>query len=231
MDVSGNTAFSREETFEYLRRPDGGIVLLNTITAANGSYRVRVRYDFNGEWHSESAAGLGIYDGVPVSIQMVRKGKQVNTTVQGDGIALNPISVCDPDCFLNMSPSALSMFVMTRHYNENVGGPQTFRWAGQDLNQVRTLSGGEADLNYRGKKTYSRQTLPGRPLRLISVRHYTFVERLPTPDGGTFSLDFDLWTDEDHRPLGFRVTTPGASPTVGFRRGWDGVRAHVLGGE
>ncbi len=227
--VTGNPLFAREESFEYVRRQDGGVTLLNTITASDGRFRVRARFDLDAQWRSLRASGVGLYDGVPVEIQMRRNGEQVDITVKGEGVNLTPTAVCDPDCFINMSPSSLAMFVMTRHYDEAKGGAQTFRWAGQDLDRVRTLSGGKADLTYQGSKVYQRQTLPGRPPRQATVRHYTFVELLPLDDGGTFALDFDLWTDADHRPLGFRVRTPGAgTATTGFRVGWEGVRAQVL---
>lgn len=227
--VTGNPMFAREESFEYLRRQDGGVTLLNTITATDGRFRVRARFDLDDQWRSLRASGVGLYDGVPVDIQMQRNGAQVDIQVHGEGVHLNPTAVCDPDCFINMSPSSLAMFVMTRHYNEAKGGSQMFRWAGQDLDRVRTLSGGKADLTYRGSKVYQRQVVPGDSPRQATVRHYTFVELLPMDDGGTFALDFDLWTDGDHRPLGFRVRTPGAgTATTGFRVGWEGVRAQVL---
>lgn len=231
MVVTGNPLFAREENFEYLRRQDGGVTLLNTITATDGRFRVRARFDLDDQWRSLRASGVGLYDGVPVEIQMQRRGKRVEIKVRGEGMILNPKADCDPDCFINMSPSSLAMFVMTRHYEEAKGGEQTFHWTGQDLDRVRTLSGGKADLTFQGSKVYSRQTLPGRPPRQATVRHYTFVERLPSDNGGTFTLDFDLWTDGDHRPLGFRVRTPGTdSATVGFRKGWEGVRSQLLEG-
>ena len=90
MEISGNPMFAREEAFEYLRRPDGGVTLLNTMTAANGAYRVRARYDLDTQWNSLRATGVGLYNGVTVDIRMERRDKTVQTTVRGDGIALNP---------------------------------------------------------------------------------------------------------------------------------------------
>ena len=37
--VRGAGPFDRQESFEVLRRSDGGFTLLNTITAASGTYR------------------------------------------------------------------------------------------------------------------------------------------------------------------------------------------------
>ncbi|MEQ8510473.1 MAG: hypothetical protein RIB43_15825 [Rhodospirillaceae bacterium] len=236
MVVTGNPAFAREETFEYVQRPDGGITLLNTISAGNGSFRVRARFDLDADWNSLSASGLGLYDGVPVESYMERVGDQVDILVHslnegegdGGGIHLASSAVCDPDCFINMSPSAVAMFVMTRHYDLEKGGVQTFQWAGQDLDKVRTLSGGKANLVYQGEQAVKRAALPEAEPETVTLRHFTFVEELPMPNGGVFKLDFDLWTDLDHWPMGFQVRTPGtASATLGFRKGWDDVRGQV----
>lgn len=225
MVVSGGPRFARNESFEYLRRPRGGITLINTITAADGAFRVRARFDLDERWRSLGADGVGLYDGTPVRSSMRIHDDSVDIAVDGEGIALRPSAECDPDCFLNMSPSSLAMFVMTRHYDKGAGGEQRFRWAGQDLDRARTLSGGTADLSYAG-----RIDVPRSGQRALSIDHYTFVETLPAPGGGTFSLNFDLWTDVEHRPMGFRVRTAGSGPgaTVGFRQGFADVRAALL---
>lgn len=229
MVVESTPDFAREESFEYLRRPDGGVTLLNSITMTDGRFRVRARFDMDKDWKSLSASGRGLYDGIPVDSRMERKGKVVEIQVHGDGVHLNPTAVCDPDCFINMSPTSLPMFVMTRHYDLEKGGPQLFRWTGQDLDRVRTLSGGTAELTYQGERTLNRAVLPGKPKKTVTVRHFSFVESLPLPDGGRFTLDFDLWTDTEHRPLGFRVTTPGSTGgTIGFRRAWSDVRGQLV---
>lgn len=232
MVVTGNPDFAREEAFEYVQRPDGGITLLNTISAGNGSFRVRARFDLDADWQSLSASGLGLYAGVPVVSYMERVGSQVEIQVhslnEGDGVHLTSEAVCDPDCFINMSPSSVAMFVMTRHYDLEKGGVQTFQWAGQDLDKVRTLSGGKANLVYQGEQAVKRAALPEAEAETVTLRHFTFVEELPMPNGGVFKLDFDLWTDLDHWPMGFQVRTPGtAGATLGFRKGWDDVRGQV----
>lgn len=222
MAVTGGGPFDREENFEVLQRPDGGYTLLNIITAADGRYRVSARFDLDAAWSSQSAHGVGLYGGKPVAITMRRDGKQVRITVKGDGVDLSPTAVCDPDCFINTSPSATAMFVMTRHYDFKKGGEQEFRWTGQDLDQVRTLSGGKARLVFKEEKEVPRWDGSG-----FALRHFTFVEALPTPNGGTYTLNFDLWTDDMHRPMGFRVRVPGGSAAgvVGFRKGYEDVKA------
>jgi hypothetical protein len=230
MVVASGGPFDREESFEYLARPEGGFVLLNTITAGNGAYRVRARFDLDSAWRSQAAYGIGLYDGKPVDIAMRREGAEVKIAVRPrepalGGVSSDPVAVCDPDCFINMSPSITSMFVMTRHYDFAKGGTQTFRWTGQDLDRVRTLSGGTATLAFKGEIEATRGD--GEPLK---VRHFTFVETMPNPAGGTYSLDFDLWTDVEHKPLGFRIRFSGGNPSgvVGWRKGLEDVRAGVV---
>lgn len=224
MIVSGPSEFARTEGFEFLQRPDGGVSLLNTITASDGRFRVRARFDYDDAWNSIGANGKGLYDGSTVISTMRVSGTRVDIQVIGDGIDLTRTAACDPDCFVNMSPSAIAMFVMTRHYDETRGGPQTFRWAGQDLDRVRTLSGGTATLSFESERSIPRAYGPE-----IMVKHFTFVESLQGPDGEPFFLNFDLWTGTDHAPLGFRVMTPGASSgTLGFRQGYGDVRDAVL---
>jgi hypothetical protein len=123
--ITSTPEFAREESFEYVRRPDGGITLLNTITATDGRFRTRARFDMDADWNALSASGLGLYEGVPVEIFMQRNGAQVDIQVHGEGVHLNPTAVCDPDCFINMSPTTLPMFVMTRHYDRATGGVLT----------------------------------------------------------------------------------------------------------
>lgn len=228
--VTGGGPFDRTEMFEYLQRPDGGFVLLNTITAANGAYRVQARFDLDSQWRSQSAHGVGLYDGKPVDLAMRVEGKQVKIEVrprdaaQG-GPSSDPVATCDPACFVNMSPSITAMFVMTRHYDFAKGGEQEFQWAGQDLDRVRTLSGGKARLVFRDERNVPRASGES-----VKVRHFTFVETLPNPAGGTYSLDFDLWADVGHRPVGFRIRFSGGNPSgvVGWRQGWEDVRAAVI---
>jgi|GEM_PF-1158109 len=228
--VSGAGAFDRQEVFEYVQRPDGGHVLLNVITAKSGADRVQGRLDYDADWNAQSAAGVGLYKGVPVDVSLMRAGKQVDIKVRprggglggGEGPSSDAVAVCDPDCFIDLSPSITPMFVMTRHYDFAKGGAQVFRWSGQQLNLAQTLSGGTAAIAFVGEIEAARAGGAA-----VKVRHFTFVETMPLPAGGSFSVNFDLWTDLQHRPIGFRTKLGGAKPyfVVGWRQGFEDVRA------
>jgi len=224
MTIGGDAEFVRTEAFEYLQQADGRYTLLNTITAGDGRYRVRGRFDYDEQWQATSASGVGLYAGGAVDIAMRIEQQRVKIEVDGKNRRLRPAADCDPDCFLNLSPSAIAMFVMTRHYDMRKGGDQTFRWSGQDLDREYTLSGGTAELRWRGTRAYPHAG------SAIMLRHFTFRESLPAPEGGRFVLDFDLWTDDEHRPIGFRVRIPGGSPegTVGSRTGFEQILSREL---
>jgi hypothetical protein len=232
MRVEAAGPFGRVESFEYLTRPDGGHVLLNSITALGGGYRLQGRFDLDKSWRSQSAQGIGLYQGTPVSVALSANGPKVDIRVRPHGAGqggprIDATAACDPDCFIDMAPSILPMFVMTRHYDFARGGPQTFRWAGQDLQQPRTLGGGIAALSLKAE-TQAARAGGGR----LAVRHFTFVETmpLPGPKPGSFSLNFDLWTDTDHRPLGYRVFLPNGDPAglIGWRTGYEDIRAALI---
>jgi hypothetical protein len=222
--------FDRQETFEVLRRRDGGYTLVNSITATSGAYRVQGRFDFDGAWNAQDVFGIGLYKDRPVAIAMRRAGKRVDITVTPvDGTDPAPqrlTSACDPSCFIDMSPAILPMFVMTRHYDFAKGGEQRFLWAGQDLDQGRTASGNVVQLRFQGQRAVKRSI--GADLQ---VRHFTFVESIPLPGGGSFSMNFDLWTDLEHAPLAFRAQAPGGRPggIFGIRRSHEDLRAALRG--
>ena len=221
--VVGGGPFDREENFEMIQRADGGHTVVNTVTAKSGSYRVQGRFDWDADWNAQSADGIGIHNGKAVSITMRRAGKQVKISVaplDGSGKPKSAVTACDPSCFIDMSPSIMPMFVMTRHYDFAKGGEQDYLWAAQDLDNDRSLSTSVRmlfDANKEAKRSNNE------PVRL---RHFTFVESIPLPGGKVFKMSFDLWTDLEHRPMAFRAKSPGgaAAGIVGVRKGYEDLR-------
>jgi len=216
---------AREETFEYVKRPDGGYSILNTITAANGSYRVNGRFDYDAQWNATSVHGIGVYNGEPVVIALQREPRRVAVTVTGKGKPTRSISVCDPTCLIDMAPSANPMFVMTRHYDFAAAGEQEFLWAGQDLIRPQALTDDHVFIVLKDEPKAKRND--GSELKM---RHFFFLENIPQPNGQMFRLEFDIWTDLEHRPIAFRVRPPGSAAvgTVGMRKGFEEVRAQIL---
>jgi hypothetical protein len=226
--VTGGPSTAREETFEFLQRNEGGFTLLSATTMADGSVRVQARYDYDADWRGVAAVGQGIYGDEPVRVEMKAVDAGVDIRVRGPRTSLDKTIVCPQGCFMDMAPSGSPMFVMTRQYDRSKRGVQSFQWAAQDLPRPFTSPNNQrADLRLRGEVPVRR--LDGS---IVVIRDYEMVERIPTPDGGLFVMEFDLWTDADERPMGYRINSvggkPPAAPILGFRRGYEDVRDQLV---
>jgi hypothetical protein len=227
--VAGLPPFAREETFEFLQRPDGGVTLLSATTMADGAVRVQARYDYDTRWRAVAAVGQGLYKDEPVRVSMAAQPGAVTIRVRGDTTTIDRTIPCPDGCFMDMAPSGSPMFVMTRRYDRTRGGPQSFQWAAQDLPQpVTSPDNQRAALRLRREVPVARAD--GSTL---TIRDYEMIERIPTPDGGVFVMEFDLWTDAADRPMGYRINTVGGKPAtsgiLGFRKGYEDVRDRLVG--
>ena len=144
--VSGLPPFAREETFEFLERPDGGMTLLSATTMTDGAMRVQARYDYDADWNAMQAVGQGIYEDEPVRVNLKAGPESVSIRVRGEQTSVDKTVPCPDGCFMDMAPSGSPMFVMTRRYDRARGGMQSFRWAGQDLRQAEIAETGVAQV-------------------------------------------------------------------------------------
>lgn len=225
--VSGLPPFAREETFEFLRRPDGGMTLLSATTMTDGAMRVQARYDYDADWNAIEAVGRGIYEDEPVRVQLKAQAGSVAIRVRGEQTQVEKTVPCPDGCFMDMAPSGSPMFVMTKRYDQEKGGMQSFRWAAQDLRQnFSSPDNQRAALRLRREIPVKRADGS-----MITIRDYEMIERIPTPDGGVYVMEFDLWTDGDDRPMGYRINSAGGKPStsgiLGFRKGYEDVREKV----
>jgi hypothetical protein len=226
--VSGAPATAREETFEFLQRPDGGYTLLSATTMTNGAYRVQTRYDYDAQWQPVAAVGQGIYGEEAVRVDLRNVPGGVSIRVRGAKTTIDKTITCPRGCFMDMAPSGSPMFIMTRHYDRAKGGEQSFQWAAQDLYQGQSSPDNQqASLNLRREVALDRRD--GSRLR---IREYQQIERIPTPVG-MFVMDFDVWTDDADRPIAYRINLvqgkPPVAPIVAIRRGYEDVRAGIVG--
>ena len=209
-------------------RPDGGYTLLSATTMSNGSYRVQARYDYDAQWKPVAAYGQGIYGDEPVQVALRNVAGGVAIRVRGAKTAIDKTIPCPKGCYMDMAPSGSPMFIMTRHYDRAKGGEQAFQWAAQDLYQpLSSPDDQQASINLR-------RELPVRRAdgSTISIREYRQLERIPTPNG-LFTLEFDVWTDDAERPIAYRINKvqdkPPVAPIVAIRRGYEDLRAEVVG--
>jgi hypothetical protein len=212
MVVSGGRT-PRTETFEVLRRADGGRVVTSIIEAADGAWRVEGRWTYNADEQAVSAVGLGSWDGQPVGIEIVDAGAEAIITASVGGETERDTAPCEP-CLMDMAPSALPMFTMARLYDAAAGGVQSFHWIGRALTRDEVLTDGVVDL----RLVQSRElALPDG--RSLMVRQLAFTETLTdAATGRSVSLDFNLYVDAEQRPLAFAMRH-----AAGVRQGFEAV--------
>ena len=113
----------RRDAFETWRAPSGERWQRSIVTPADGSYRVE------GEWRSDATGlpqavrGLGAIAAEPLEVAIqAQPGRSALTIRRG---AREPEILdgrCTPDCYVDLSPSAVAMFAMTRDARVKVGG-------------------------------------------------------------------------------------------------------------
>jgi len=211
----------RTESFEMVRRADGGRTIVSTVTAADGSYRVQGRWDYDAQERALSAHGLGIHDGQAVTIDIAAAPPAATMRLAAaDGSLQTFHAPCDPPCLIDMTPSALPMFTMSRLYDFDAGGVQKFRWVGYALNEDQRLFDGT--VRFRFVKDVSVEQPDGKKM---TVRHFIWDETLvEEKTGKTFEVHFNAWTDTDHRPLKFKV----GQRTTGIRDGYQAISDQLI---
>ena len=204
--------FARTEAFEVVRRTDGGRTITSVTTGSGGAYRVEGRWTYDAAEKAQAAQGLGRYGDQPVSVDIRVVAPQATIAAQVDGAERTVNAPCNP-CLVDLSPSALPMFTMTRLYDAARDGVQSFDWIGRGLIQDSVLTEGRAALH----KVRSGQ-VPGPDGTPVAVDQYHFVETLMDPGTGrVIRYAFNLYVDGTQRPLGFAMGTG----TAGLRSGFD----------
>ncbi len=202
--------FARTEAFEVVRRADGGRTLTSVIRGQGDTYRVEGRWEYDAQENALRSEGLGSYPTGPVKVSITAAPPEATIRVSLESEERALTASCEPDCLIDMAPSAVAMFAMTRRHSGKPGETQTFRWIGQALTVDQVLLEGEADI-----KLLRTAAMDG-----IQVRQFTFVEALKNAVTGEISsFAFNLWVDAAHRPLAF--ATEGG--TQGQRDGFEQV--------
>ena len=212
MNVTGGR-FDRREAFEFVSRTDGSRILTSVTVAAGGLYRVEGRWLYTRDGLALSANGVGSYEGDSTAIAIRRDRDMAELSVGGAARARHR-AWCPDNCLMDMSPSAMAMFTMTRRYDQALGGPQVFRWVGRSLIVDQVLLDGTAEIIRLGEFGYEGPNGP------VTVRQYRFEETLKDEASGqTAQVAFNLYTDHQNRPLAFAT----AGSTRGERLGYEGI--------
>jgi len=206
---------ARTERFELRRASDGSWVLSSTTVGDGDRYRVSGEWRYSAAWVATEARGQGQLDGRPFEVRIARGDEGARIEVSGPDGERDYAAACATDCLLDLAPSALPMFTMTRRYDTSRGGVQVFRWVGHSLTDGQVLLDGVARIERVHVASF--RTADGRT---TDVQQFAFVETLrDAASGRSFDVAFNLYVDAAQRPLAFAI---GAG-TRGERVGYEGL--------
>ncbi|MDG2243196.1 MAG: hypothetical protein P8L66_06840 [Rhodospirillaceae bacterium] len=203
---------ARTEAFEIVRQIDGGRIVtsITTRAAAGGSsISAEGRWTYDANERAVNAVGKTRYGDTQTEIEIIAAPPLASITVEAGAVKRTISAPCDPDCLIDFSPSALPMFTMTRQYDPDRGGIQTFNMVGQGLFSDSPLLGSSLQIEVLERGTIT--TPEGGELDVFQYVVAPNLSRRPVRGFG-----FNLWVDADHRPLAFDM--PGE--TRGVRDGF-----------
>ena len=200
--------FARRESFEAVRHSDGRRTVTSVSVGLNNPYRVEGRWSYDSDGQAVSATGKANYDGLPADVSIRANPPTATISVRSISEDRSVIAPCNPDCLIDLAPSALPMFSMTRQFRGEFHDRQTYRWIAHALIVDQSLLEGRAEL-----ELHKTQFVLGE-----RVSQYIFVETMKNEDSGEItSFPFNLYVTTDHSPLAF--ATKGG--TVGTRSGFE----------
>lgn len=203
---------ARTESFELRRASDGSWVLRSTTVGDGDRYRVSGVWTYTTAWLATEARGQGQLDGRPFDVRIARGDEGARIQVSGPDGERDHAAACATDCLLDLAPSALPMFTMTRRYDSARGGVQVFRWVGHSLTDRQVLLDGVARIERVHVASF--RTADGRT---TDVQQFAFVETLrDEASGRSFDVAFNLYVDAAHRPLAFAIGTSTRGERVGY---------------
>jgi hypothetical protein len=200
----GGAVHDRDEAFRLSSAASGGYLLDTTITPLDGRYRCQTQFAYDAGWRALGARADVRHGAAAHHVEIVPFADHATITLRR---ATDPDEVrqvrFDPATMIDLEPSALPMWVMTRRYDRPAAGVQSFSWIGRSLIRDLVLEGGRTPLECHGTEARGER--------------FTFSERYPLPNGGEFTVSFELLLDSRGLLSSFEITT-GASRIRGTRR-------------
>ena len=173
MNVSRLGQDISSEEFEVIRRADGGRTIVSVVTAADNSFRIPARWDYDADEQAISATGWGKHAGPAFEVTLARDADAATmTVVYESGERVTHEGECPPGCLMDMMPGAIPQFTMSRRYDADKAGVQDFRWMAYVLNQdMRSF---DVVVSIDHVRDYSVARADGSE---ITVRHFVFDEK------------------------------------------------------
>ncbi len=198
----GGPQLDRDEHFS-IHAQDDGYRIATRIEAVDGSYRLSTELWYSAQWLPLRLRGHAVTAAGETEVVIARRGDEATLEVRGPaGAAPSRRLPCPADTLIDLEPSALPMWAMTRRYDRARGGVQPFRWIGRSLLRDLTLESLETPLQLA-------RTDAG-------TEYFEFTESYPAAGGGSFTLQFGLCVDASGRLQQFSVDA-GARRVLGTR--------------
>ena len=200
----GGAVHDRDEAFRLSRTDSDGFLLETTITPLDARYRCQTRFTYDPQWHPLGAQADAMNGSAAHSVEITPFADHAVIAVRRAGEAEQLRRVAfTPAMMIDLEPSALPMWAMTQRYDRAAGGVQTFAWIGRSLIRDLVLEGGRTPLECHGTGAAGER--------------FTFSETYPLPNGGEFTLRFELLLDARGMLDAFVIDT-GANRVSGTRR-------------
>lgn len=193
----GSAMFDRDERFR-IEALDDGYRIESEIAALDGSFRFQCVFDYDRAWLPRGARATGSGPGGALEVSLVpREGVALLEVRAGDAAPASRVLALPSGCLVDLEPSALPMWAMTRRYDRARDGIQHFQWVGRSLTRGLVLEGGRTALALRPAEG--------------DGEHFEFTEELPGPDGQAYRVDFRLVNSADGWFESFEVLGRGFS--------------------
>ena len=215
MNVSRLGKGISSEEFEVIRRADGGRTIVSVVTAADNSFRIPARWDYDADEQAIGATGWGKHAGPAFEVTLARDADAATMTVAYEsGERVTHEGECPPGCLMDMMPGAIPQFTMSRRYDTDAAGVQDFRWMAYVLNQdMRSF---DVVVSIDHVRDYGIARADGSE---ITVRHFVFDEKGSLDGvGDEYEAHSNFWVDMMHRPIKFKV-----GQTIGLRAGFEDI--------
>lgn len=216
MNVSRLGKSISSEEFQVVRRADGGRTIVSVVTAADDSFEIPARWDYDADEQATGAAGWGKHaDGRAFEVTLTRDADAATMFVAYEsGERVTYEGECPSGCLMDMMPGAIPQFTMSRRYDADRAGVQDFRWMAFVLNQdMRSF---DVVVSIDHVRDFSVARADGSE---ITVRHFVFDEKGSLDGTGEgYETHSNLWVDTTHRPIKFKV-----GQTIGLRAGFEDI--------
>lgn len=181
LQIRGGTAmFDRDEHF-HIEALEDGFRIHSEIVALDGSYRFDCCFDYGPDWlpRAARAEGQRAAGRLAVSIEPCNGTARIEMR-ETDRAPVSQVLEMPAGCLVDLEPSALPMWAMTRRYDRARNGVQRFQWVGRSLTRDMVLEGGRTALELRHSD--------------VDGDRFEFIEELPGPDGSVYRVEFKLAT-------------------------------------